>query len=149
MRVHSLHVTICAYSHVCFTQRCCGAPPSEGLPPFVPPFVPTRAIAEDTWLHSSSPTSYAGRTPHLRLMPPTTLSLYLLGITSTWCFVDISFVSPISTLWMWGKSLYEVTEEIIIWRLQNTISWTGSEAECRDAVCAAWLQPYIFGLVSL
>ena len=47
------------------------------------------------------------------------------------------FREPISTLWMWGKSLYEVTEESIIRRLQNTISWTCSEAECRDAVCLA------------
>ena len=29
----------------------------------------------------------------------------------------------------------EVAEESVIRRLQNTSSWTGSEAECRDAVC--------------
>ena len=35
------------------------------------------------------------------------------------------------------KSQCEVTEESVIRRLQNTISWTGSEAECRDAVFIA------------
>ena len=37
------------------------------------------------------------------------------------------------------KSLCEVAESLIR-RLQNTSSWTGSEAECRDAVCVACSQ---------
>ena len=37
---------------------------------------------------------------------------------------------------LWGKSPCEVAESVIR-RLQNTSSWTGSEAECRDAVCFA------------
>ena len=41
---------------------------------------------------------------------------------------------------LWGKSPCEVAEESVIRRLQNTISWTGSEAECRDAVCLACSQ---------
>ena len=39
---------------------------------------------------------------------------------------------------LWGKSPCEVAEESVIRRLQNTSSWTGSEAECRDAVCLAF-----------
>ena len=34
---------------------------------------------------------------------------------------------------LWGKSPCEVAESVIR-RLQNTISWTGSEAECRDGL---------------
>ena len=41
---------------------------------------------------------------------------------------------------LWGKSQCEVAEESVIRRLQNTILWTGSEAECRDAVCLACSQ---------
>ena len=37
---------------------------------------------------------------------------------------------------LWGKSPCEVSESVIR-RLQNTISWTGIETECRDAVCLA------------
>ena len=37
------------------------------------------------------------------------------------------------------KSLCEIAESVIR-RLQNTSSWTGSEAECRDAVCLACSQ---------
>ena len=37
---------------------------------------------------------------------------------------------------LWGKSTCEVSENVIR-RLQNTSSWTDSEAECRDAVCLA------------
>ena len=40
---------------------------------------------------------------------------------------------------LWGKSPCEVAESVIR-RLQNTSSWTGSEAECRDAVCLACSQ---------
>ena len=38
---------------------------------------------------------------------------------------------------LWGKSPCEVAESVIR-RLQNTSSWTGSEAECRDAVCVSF-----------
>ena len=37
---------------------------------------------------------------------------------------------------LWEKSPCEVSESVIR-RLQNTISWTDSEAECPDAVCLA------------
>ena len=40
---------------------------------------------------------------------------------------------------LWGKSPCEVSE-CVIRRLQNTISWTGSEAECRNAVCVGVLR---------
>ena len=35
---------------------------------------------------------------------------------------------------LWGKSLFEVAESVI-GRPKDTSSWTGSESECRDAVC--------------
>ena len=38
-----------------------------------------------------------------------------------------------------GKSPFE-DSEIVIRRLQNTSSWTGSEAECHDAVCVGVLR---------
>ena len=37
---------------------------------------------------------------------------------------------------LWGKAKFEVAESVIR-RLQNTSSWTGSEAECRDPVFLA------------
>ena len=40
---------------------------------------------------------------------------------------------------LWGKSPCEVAESVIR-RPQNTSSWTGSEAECRDAVCVGVLR---------
>ena len=40
---------------------------------------------------------------------------------------------------LWGKSPCEVSESVIR-RLQNTSSWTDSEAECRDSVCVGVLR---------
>ena len=40
---------------------------------------------------------------------------------------------------LWGKSPCEVAESVIR-RPQNTSLWTGSEAECRDAVCVGVLR---------
>ena len=39
---------------------------------------------------------------------------------------------------LWRKSPFEVAESVI-GRPQNTSLWTGSEAECRDAVCVGVL----------
>ena len=39
---------------------------------------------------------------------------------------------------LWGKSPCEVAESVFR-RQQNTSLWTGSEAECRDAVCVGVL----------
>ena len=44
---------------------------------------------------------------------------------------------------LWGKSLCEVAESVYR-RPQITSSWTGSESECRDAVCVGVLRNSIF-----
>ena len=62
------------------------APPSEGLGPFLPPFVPKRAIAEDTWLHSSLPTAYAGRTQQVNTAGCGSFQLNLIPL-EVWCSV--------------------------------------------------------------
>ena len=59
------------------------------------------------------------------------------GSSFTPAAIPCAYSSIFSQASVKESPLCEVTEESVFRRLQNTISWTCSEAECRDAVCLA------------
>ena len=82
----------------CFSQKMLRAPPSEGLRPFLPPFVPKRAIADDTWLHSSLPTAYAGRTQQVNTAGCGSFQPNLIPL-EVWCSV-FGYIVCMVPYWM-------------------------------------------------